>query len=123
MDLSNIDTRALVNSIPYPAMLLDSQHRILDANSWMVREADRQHACMVACYELYHGRPTPIRDCPIDVAAVSGCIEEKVIDEPGVGPVRVTVSPLMFRSDRGLAVFLHVISPVPQEEAARALAG
>lgn len=109
MDLSSIDARALVNAIPFPAMLIDSQHRVLDANTWMVRDEDHRHACIVACYELVHDTDAPITDCPLDLATVSGHPEVRTVSDDRNGRVTVTVTPLAFRSDRGLPVFLHVI--------------
>lgn len=109
MRICEVDTRSLLNSIPYPAMLLDSNHKIIDANTLMAREAECDGACL-DCFSVVHHAEEPVHDCPLVESVATGKLEVSVINDEARGRIRVAVSPLDATRDTGERVYLHVMS-------------
>lgn len=112
LNATELDLRAIVNAIPYPAMILDARHRVIDANMWALREEEFGHdACPLACHQIVHETDEPPADCPLLAASVSAMLEVRYLTDDVNGAIRVSVSPLDCLTSDGEPVFLHVMMP------------
>lgn len=113
MDISAVDTRSMLNSFPVPAMLVDADHHIIDANAWMIRDTlETDDHCWFSCYQLVHERSEPVDGCPLTKAARTGRACEAVIADERNGRLKVSVTPLELSTGAGSRVFLHLVLPL-----------
>lgn len=113
MDISAVDTRSMLNSFPVPAMLVDAEHHIIDANAWMIREnLETNDHCWFSCYQLVHHSSQPVEGCPLTEAARTGRACEAVISDDINGRLKVSVAPLQLSTGEGSKVFLHLVLPL-----------
>lgn len=103
--------QAVLDSMPYPAMLLDADHEVMLGNKafFDVTEA-RYGDCGLRCAEVMHAKGAP-EDCPLDEAAKTGLRVERIVPETVAGPVHVSVYPTSIANGEGKRLFLHLTRP------------
>lgn len=109
----HVEARTILNALPYFAMIMDDRHRVIEANTWFVREvADEGDSCPLTCYETMHASPRPHPDCPLIEAARTKQPAHRLLDgADGSGAIRVDVFPLEAETGDGHPLFLHLASP------------
>ncbi len=64
---------AMLNALPYFAMVMDSGHEVLKANTWFIRESEQLEMlpdeCPLACFPVVHRGAGPHPDCPLTESA------------------------------------------------------
>ncbi len=105
--------QALLDTFPYPAMLLDEEHTVVMANpAFYHLTRTGIHDCGVRCKDVMHGDQGRPANCPLVEAVLSGgTVERKVVDRR-LGLLQVSVYPMdpALTGDRRL--FMHLARPI-----------
>lgn len=102
----HIDSGALLNALPFFAMVLDADHHVVQANTCFAREVVSAGACPLGCYSA---EPHP--HCPLSDAVRTGRPAECVIADERCGDVRISVYPLGAVGPGGENLYLHFARP------------
>ncbi|RKX70821.1 hypothetical protein DRP53_03725 [candidate division WOR-3 bacterium] len=106
-----VDWKALFNAMDHPALILDRNHRIIDANTKAVEFLNKTIGEIIGepCYKLYHGNEKPPEECPFERAVKTNApgTAEVSFGPEGKGFL-ITCVPI---SDR----ILHIANPITGE--------
>lgn len=107
-----IDAQSVIDSMPYPAMVLDSHHNVVLGNSAFWRETgagmdDRG----VVCTHVMHPDSEMPAGCPLAEAVRTGTVAEAEIRQNGNSTL-VSVYPLDLMGEDGESLFLHLARPL-----------
>lgn len=107
----DIDSQNLLDSIPYPAMVLDRNHNVLLGNSAFWRETGAGMSDIgVVCVSAMHANGRPPANCPLTAAVATGAPVEDVVEESGKR-LLVSVYPMALVDDAGQPLYLHLTRP------------
>ena len=106
-----VESQDLLDSIPYPAMILDAQHNVVLGNAafWTVsgRGLDDRG---IRCAEVMHHDGRPPADCPLyEAIRMGGAVERQILEGSRWMAVSVYPIPGDNEDDR---LFLHLARPV-----------
>lgn len=107
-----IDAQSIIDSMPYPVMVLDERHNVILGNSAFWRETgagmdDRG----IVCTDVMHADGTMPVGCPLAEAVRTGAAAETVIGENGSATL-VSVYPMDLMGSAGEPLFLHIARPL-----------
>lgn len=106
-----LDAQGLLDSLPYPAMVLDAQHNVILGNSAFYSSTETGISdCSVICKHAMHENGMPA-NCPLATCVRTGGAVEAIVDEPSTGPLVVSVYPLEQTDERGGMLYLHLARP------------
>lgn len=105
--------QALLDTFPYPAMLLAEDHTVVMANPAFYRFTRSGITdCAVRCKDVMHGTRGMPHNCPLAEAVVTGGpVERKVVDRR-LGLLQVSVYPMDPAVTGGRKLFMHLARPV-----------
>jgi len=107
-----LTVQTLLDSIPFLAMILDENHRVIMGNkTFFDLEAVGIGDCTVECASAVHGDAGVPGNCPLVEAATTGASAEHVVQDHKLGPLRVAVFPLDITTEDGRRLFLHIARP------------
>ena len=113
--------KTILDSLPYYAILLDEDHKIVFANKAVVRYKNDMHCSQFVgeyCPNVMHGINSPIKECPlIQSLATSKIVEKEVYDEKNESWVSSAIYPTGLETDRGKKIFLHTIQDITETKA------
>lgn len=104
------DLKKVLDSLPYYAMLVDSDHIIHYANEAVLHELQMDPDNIVGeyCPSLIHGSDGPIEQCPLEEAArCNSSIEKEFFDKNSNMWFFSTAYKTDLESDKGKPLFLH----------------
>jgi CheY-like chemotaxis protein len=107
-----ITAPALLDAIPYPAMVLDSAHNVVLGNQafWHDAKAGIDDA-ELRCYTVMHSNGVRPGGCPLAAAVKTGEPVEVEMLEDGVH-ILVSVYPLEPAGEGATPLFLHITRPI-----------
>jgi signal transduction histidine kinase/CheY-like chemotaxis protein len=106
------DSQTVLEAIPFPALVVDRNHRILWANRAAVDlwgEVEGQ-----ICHDVVPGLDDLMAGCPLNEAQVEGPVEREIFDEARGAWLQVSVFP-MAGEDNDDPVYLHIIRDVTRQ--------
>lgn len=111
-DFRGVDAHALLEAFPYPATVLDARHNVVLGNVAFYRQTRANLSdCGVSCITAVHRGHGMPSGCPLVEARSTGEPVERVIEDPVVGRVVVSVLPLDATDADGNRLFLHLARP------------
>ena len=117
--------QALFDAIPFYVLLVDSAHTILFANA-AVRdhlEVDPYEIVGDFCPRVIHGVDGPFEGCPLEECVALGhLVEKEFLDEETGRTLATGIYPTPYRTEAGLAVYLHTARDVTDQRVAEARA-
>ena len=105
----------ILDSLPFYVMLIDEDHRILQANRAVRAQLGMEPESIVGeyCPKVIHGLDRPWHACPLEEAAVTGQAVERESYDEGFGLwLRSAVYPLGMTTPDGKRVFFHMVSDI-----------
>ncbi len=120
---STPDTQAmnLFDSLPFYAMVIDEDHRILYVNSAVSKAVGRAAKELIGehCPQIIHGTKRPFPGCPLEKAVKSGRAEEtEFLDEESGRWLRSAVYPIGDITPAGKRFYVHVTMDITERKAA-----
>jgi PAS domain S-box-containing protein len=107
----------VLDAMPFYAMLVDSGHNILAANSAVKLDFGLSHARIQGAYcpLLIHDRNTPIAECPLaEASKKEEAVEKYVFDSLRRRWLNLAVYPTQMVTGEGLPVYLHFARDITQ---------
>lgn len=109
---SVLSIESLLRAFPYPAMVLDSNHRVILANGTFYEQTGTGiGSCYVHCMEEMHEDGQTPHHCPLEECLRTLKPAEQLV-QTVMGDMRVTVYPLPTRAGGSDQLFLHVTAAV-----------
>ncbi len=89
---------SLINSLPYPVSIVDTEFNIVMANNEMSELLSITNLANVKCYHAFHKSEGPIEECPL-LKTIQGCKKEKAeIFEPTLNKLFIeSTSPILIK--------------------------
>lgn len=108
----SVDAQALLDSMPYPAMVLDRNHSVVLGNTaFWTQTGSGMDDTGVRCTEAMHGSGHAPANCPLTAAVASGMpVEEEIVGNGA--KTRVSVYPMSLLDDQGQPLYLHLARPL-----------
>ncbi len=111
----------ILDAFPFYVMLVDEEHRILQANS-AVRGAlgvDPQVIIGKYCPSVVHGLDKPIDKCPLEEAArTNQAVEREIYDPASRYWIRSSVYPTKGSTADGKRIFFHMVTDISDRKQA-----
>jgi PAS domain S-box-containing protein len=110
--------RNFINIIPYFAMLIDENHRILLANDIVLSALGKKLDDVMGhyCPKMIHGADS-FQGCPLEEAINKGGYVEKVLLDPFYKSwVSSAIYPTSFITQDGTKVFLHLVRDITEQK-------
>lgn len=108
----HIDVQSLLDSMPYPVMVLDRNHNVVLGNRsfWKQAGAGMDDAGVV-CAVTMHANGRPPSHCPLTAAVATGAPVEDEVVENGER-LLVSVYPMSLTDEAGEPLYLHLTRPL-----------
>lgn len=105
--------QALLDTFPYPAMLLAEDHTVVMANPAFYQFTQSGITdCALRCKDVMHGDHGMPGSCPlVEAVATSSPVERRVVDRR-MGLLHVSVYPMEPALTGGRRLFMHLARPV-----------
>ena len=116
-----LDVQAILDSIPFYVMLLDSDHKILLVNKATRTDlgVDPEQILGKYCPKVIHGLNEPYPGCPLEEAIEKGHSIEREIFDPEAGRwVSSSIYHTGQRTQEGREIFIHFISDINERKKA-----
>lgn len=107
-----VDAQTVLDSMPYPAMVLDRNHNVVLGNAafWTETGAGMDDTGVV-CATTMHASGHAPENCPLTAVVASGePVEDEVIENGK--RMRVSVYPMALLDDDGQPLYLHIARPI-----------
>ncbi len=103
--------KELLDGLPYYALLVDKDHRMLMANDVAQKDIYTGHYPNVlkSCFEHIDKAGLPHPDCPLHEAVATGNEVHQTIKEPDGSWLRLSIYPVGLTDDRGNRLYFHTI--------------
>lgn len=102
----------LLDALPFFVMILDSNHHVIDANTFFCRNVGYDaEICPVECHAAVHHTGSPHPDCPLLESIKTGLPATRLLADELHSALRVTTYPLGNRPPFG-PLYLHFAQPV-----------
>lgn len=109
-----LTVQTMLDSIPYLAMILDENHRVIMGNKRFFELDDTGISdCPIQCSAAVHGESGVPYGCPLVESVATGTPCERHIDDEHLGMLLVSVYPLDITTEDGRRLYLHIARPVP----------
>lgn len=119
---STFNWEDIFNAIGHPAIILDREHRVIEANNASIRLTGLQHEEIVGryCYEVFHRHDSaePPHACPMQKMLQSGALESTDMEMEALGGIfMVSCTPLM-SADGSLDKVIHIATDITERKRA-----
>jgi PAS domain S-box-containing protein len=111
----------ILEALPFYAMLIDDQHRIVDANGAVRRQLGLEPEGIVGeyCPRVVHGLDQPWYACPLEEAVdKGGIVEREALDKESGLWIRSAIYPTGQVSRNGRKVYFHVVYDISDRKLA-----
>ena len=113
------DLRSILDSLPYPLMLVDEDHNLVLTNRAAASFVG-QSACELEgtyCPKSIHKMDQPVDYCPLTDSVASGKACEKTVFLPEYNIwIETGIYPTAYESDSGRRVYVHTVKDITQRE-------
>ncbi|HEY3353639.1 MAG TPA: ATP-binding protein [Polyangia bacterium] len=121
LDGAGLELAACLDALPYYALLIDADHRILFANRAAGHALGRAPLELLGAYcpLAVHGLDAPFPGCPLEEAVHAGGSQpiERELHEPRTGGwASSNIYPTSLRTSAGRPVFLHLVRDISSEK-------
>jgi len=111
-----VEWEAVFQAVEHPAVILDTHHTVLAANSASIRLTGRPHDEIIGkqCYEIFHGQGVyaPPDVCPMDKMLASGSLEPTAMQMEMLGRLfHVTCTPILDKQGN-LDKIVHIATDI-----------
>lgn len=108
--------QALIDTLPYPTVLVDTEFRVVMANNEARNLLGSSRKIQDAkCYQLLHNADAPIDNCPIAKTCESGNCEQTEIYEPHLGKHLIMNSAPVFMNENIIG-FVHSFLDITKQK-------
>jgi len=111
----------ILDALPFYVLLVDADHRILEANSAVHTQlgVEREDIIGKYCPLIIHGLKEPFPGCPLEEAAQKNrAVERELFDSRSGRWVRSAIYPTKALSQDGKKIFLHMVTDVTERKQA-----
>ena len=113
------DLRSVLDSLPYPLMLVDEAHNIILTNraaaSFVGKPAQELEGTY--CPRTVHNAEEPVDYCPLSESVATGKACEKTVYLPGHDIwIETGTYPTAYESDSGKRVYVHTVKDITDRE-------
>ena len=111
----------MIDALPFYAMLLDDEHRIITVNraTEQTLGVKREELLCEHCPQVVHGQDGPYEGCPLEEAMSTGRhVEVELFDEEHQRWLSSSVSPTDMETEDGHPVFLHFTQDIHDKKTA-----
>jgi len=111
----------ILDALPFYAMLVDADHRILLANKAVNRDLwlDQEQIVGGYCPKVVHGLDHPFPGCPLEEAIEKDHTVTRELFDPRYGLwMESAIYPTRHRTQDGRAVFLHMVHDITERKRA-----
>lgn len=112
--IKDVKSKELIDSLPYYAMLIDQNHRIIMANRAVRTELGINPEKIIGkyCPQAIHGVDHPIEECPLEEAVIKGEIVEKEYYDRKLGKwFSSAIYPLADKN-----IYLHIVHDITKRK-------
>ena len=89
---------SLINALPYPVSIIDTEFNIVMANNEMSELLNISNSANIKCYHAFHKSEGPIEECPLLKTINSGKKEKAEIFEPTLNKLFIeSTSPILIK--------------------------
>ena len=117
--------RFMLDSLPFYAMVVDEDHRIVIANERVVKELGKSPDEIEGTYcpKTVHGVDEPYPYCPLEESVAKGCVyaETEFFDETTERWYVSVIYPIGITSEEGRRLFLHFTIDITDRKVAEKL--
>lgn len=114
------NVRHILDALPFYAMLVDEDHRILMANKTVEVKLGFDPDKIVGkyCPKVIHGYSSPYPGCPLEDAVKEGhAVEKKLYDKPSKRWLSSAVYPIEnIHTKKGKKIYLHFARDITEQE-------
>ena len=108
--------RALLDTLPFYAMLVDSDHHIVVANKAVLVNLGREPSAIEGTYcpLTVHGLDHPFPGCPLEESIARGCTaaETEMFDERDGLWFASSIYPTEYRTSKDRQIFIHLVRDI-----------
>jgi PAS domain S-box-containing protein len=111
----------ILEALPFYVMLVDEDHRILQANGAVRQQLGLEPEEIVGryCPMVIHGLGQPWYACPLEEAVETGqAVEREALDEKSGRWIRSAIYPLGPRTETGDRIYFHTVSDITDRKEA-----
>jgi PAS domain S-box-containing protein len=115
-----LKTSEILDSLPFYVLLIDDQHRILQANRAVRELLGSEPADIIGkyCPEVIHGTKGPWHACPLEEAIETGRpVEREALDEKSRRWIVSAIYPIK-QTPEGRTIFFHMVTDVNKRKQA-----
>ncbi len=113
---SRRDWETIFNAIGHPTVILDPQHKILNANKAVIKMAGLSEEEIIGkkCYEIFHGSQTktPPENCPMERMISSKSLETIDMEMETLGGGYLVSCTPVFDNERNLLKIIHLATDI-----------
>lgn len=118
LDLAQREWESIFQAIGHPAIILDPDHTIIEANRAAINAAGKKKEDIIGikCYEIFHNSGRPPESCPMETMLMSGKLEcESMEMEALNGTYLVSCTPVL--DDTGqLQKIIHIATDITERK-------
>jgi PAS domain S-box-containing protein len=114
-----LDVLGVLDSLPFYVLLVDSDHRIIMANSAVKNQLGKKPEDIIGgyCPKIIHGIDEPWYACPLEEAAEKGVgIEREVFDKESRRWISSAIYPIDVYLQGGKRVFFHMVTDITKRK-------
>ena len=114
-----IGLKEVLDSLPFYVLLVDEDHRIVEANAAVQAQLQVSRAGVLGryCPEVIHGLNEPWYACPLEEAVVTGETVEREAEDQATGRwFRSVVYPTPRKTVTGKRIFFHTVSDITESK-------
>jgi len=123
MNMGNgIGLQAIIDALPFYVLLVDEEHRILNANRAVITGLGLDPASIAGqyCPKAVHGLDTPFPGCPLEEAVAQGtAVEKEMFDEKHSRWLKSCIYPMDLLSGEGKRIYVHSVHDITEAKQAQ----
>ncbi len=115
VDAGDLQVSDILESLPFYVLLIDEDHRILQANRAVQAQLGLKPEAVIGqyCPKIIHGLDQPWHACPLEEAVEKGqAVEREALDQQSGLWIRSAVYPTGKFTREGKRIFFHMVSDI-----------
>lgn len=116
---SESNWRAIFNSIPHPAIIIDRDHNILNANEVLLKKINKTDKEIIGrkCFEVFHGNISSfIKNCPMEHGLATNDIETREMFIEALGGVSLVSCKGLREPDGSIGRIIHIATDITKQK-------